>query len=33
MRKQQEPEPITEEAIDPKPPVIYSGRFESKKKN
>lgn len=33
MRKQEEPKPITEEIVDPKPPVIHSGRFENRKCN
>ena len=30
MRKQEEKRPITEEAVDPKPPVIHSGRMENR---
>lgn len=33
MKKQEERRPITEEAIDPKPPVIQSGHMESKVQN
>ena len=28
MKNQEERKPITEEAVDPKPPVIQSGRME-----
>lgn len=33
MKKQEERRPITEEAIDPKPPVIQSGHMENRKCN
>lgn len=33
MKKQEERRPITEEAIDPKPPVIQSGHMESRIRN
>ena len=31
MKKQEEKRPITQEAMDPKPPVIQSGRMENRK--
>lgn len=31
MKKQEEKRPITEEIIDPKPPVIQSGHMEHRK--
>ena len=31
MKKQEEKKPITEEAVDPKPPVIHSGHMENRK--
>lgn len=31
MKKQEEKRPITEEVIDPKPPVIQSGHMEQRK--
>lgn len=30
MKKQEERKPITEEAVDPKPPVIHSGHMENR---
>ncbi len=33
MKKQEERRLITEEAIDPKPPVIQSGRMENHRHN
>ena len=33
MKKQEERRPITEEVIDPKPPVIQSGHMESRIRN
>lgn len=33
MKKQEERRPITEEAVDPKPPVIQSGHMENRKFN
>ena len=33
MKRQEERRPITEEANDPKPPVIQSGHFENRKQN
>lgn len=33
MKKQDERRPITEEAVDPKPPVIHSGHMENKVRN
>ena len=33
MKKQEERRPITEEAVDPKPPIIQSGHMESRKRN
>lgn len=33
MKRQEERRPITEEVIDPKPPVIQSGHFENRKQN
>ncbi len=31
MKKQEESKPITEEAVDPKPPVIQSGHMENRR--
>ncbi len=31
--KKEERRPITEEAVDPKPPVIQSGRMENRRHN
>ena len=31
MKKQEEKRPITQEVMDPKPPVIQSGRMENRK--
>ena len=31
MKKQEERKPITEEAVDPKPPVIHSGHMEQRR--
>lgn len=31
MKKQEERRPITEEVMDPKPPVIQSGHMENRK--
>ncbi len=31
MRKQEEKRPITEEILDPKPPVIQSGHMEQRR--
>ena len=31
MKRQEEKRPITEEIIDPKPPIIQSGHMESRK--
>ncbi len=31
MKKQEEKRPITEEAVDPKPPIIQSGHMETRR--
>ena len=33
MKKQDERRPITEEVVDPKPPVIHSGHMENRIRN
>lgn len=33
MKKQEERRPITEQIVDPRPPVIHSGHMENKIRN